>query len=326
MLRLLLGLVVALATLPATASAALLPPSGQVLMGVSGTESVGGFAAETGSDPGAIGFFTKWYGSWEYIFSAAERADATLVLHLTTTSGQGAREAHTPLALSRGDGDGYLVRLNRRIDEYGKPVYVRLLAEMNQADNSYAAYDHSGRFRGRAHSTTAFRQAWRRSTLILRGGPVPQINARLAALRMPPVQGAAADRVLPAPQVDMQWVPQTRGTPDIPANMPRAYWPGAKYVDWVGTDFYSRYPRFDWLEQFYRAFPDKPFVFGEWAMWGGDNPGFVRQLFSWIHEHPRVKMVLYNQGKQAGGPFRLSRFPQARAELRKQLEHPRFGR
>ena len=83
-----------------------------------------------------------------------------------------------------------------------------------------------------------------------------------------------------------QWVPQTRGTPDIPANMPRAYWPGGEYVDWVGTDFYSRFPNFHWLDDFYRDFPGKPFVFGEWALWGADDPGFVNRLFGWIGEPP----------------------------------------
>ena len=53
----------------------------------------------------------------------------------------------------------------------------------------------------------------------------------------------------------MVWVPQTRGTPDIPAIMPRAYWPGGRYVDWIGTDFDSRFPNFHWLDDFYRAFP-----------------------------------------------------------------------
>jgi hypothetical protein len=314
----------AVLALAAPAGAAIVPPGGEVITGVTGTESTSGFSREVDATQRAMGFFTMWYGSWEYIFDAVERENATLVLHLTTTKGQHMPEVHTPLALSRGDGDRYLVRLNRRLAEYGKPAYVRLLAEMNQADNAYAAFDHSGRFRGKAHSTAAFRQAWRRSTLILRGGPVAAINEQLSGLNMPPVEGAAADGELPRPQVDMMWVPQTRGTPDIPANMPKAYWPGSGYVDWVGTDFYSRFPRFDWLTQFYDTFRGKPFVFGEWAMWGADNPGFVKQLFSWIHARPRVKMVLYNQGKLTDGPFRLSRFPKSKAELRKQLRDRRF--
>jgi hypothetical protein len=60
-------------------------------------------------------------------------------------------------------------------------------------------------------------------------------------------------------------------------------------------------------------------------MWGADNPAFVKQLFGWVRSHPRVKMLLYNQGKLANGPFRLSRFPKSRAELRRQLDDPRLG-
>ena len=57
-----------------------------------------------------------------------------------------------------------------------------------------------------------------------------------------------------------------------PANSPAAYYPGDRYVDWVGTDFYSKFPNFQGLEAFYGAYPNKPFAFGEWAIWGGDNP------------------------------------------------------
>jgi hypothetical protein len=112
------------------------------------------------------------------------------------------------------------------------------------------------------------------------------------------------------------------GAPDVAANRPRAYWPGANYVDWVGTDFYSRFPNWSGLERLYRTrtWAAKPFVFGEWAIWGSDNPGFVRQLFRWARSHPRVRMLVYNQGEQAGGPFRLERHPAAAGALRSVLK------
>ena len=122
----------------------------------------------------------------------------------------------------------------------------------------------------------------------------------------------------------MVWVPQTRGTPDIPANMPRAYWPGGRYVDWVGTDFYSRFPNWAGLERFYRAFAGKPFAFGEYAVWGRDDPAFVRRLFAWSRARPRVRMLIYNQGALTNGPFRLNRYPRSRAALRKALSHRRY--
>jgi hypothetical protein len=316
---------VLLSALLASAAAAnpLLPPRGKVFSGMTGGQSVDLFQRQTGNQPQVFGFFTKFFGANEFIFRGAERADARLMLHISTQDGYGTREVVTPRGIADGDGDRYLVSLNRRIASYGGPTYIRLMAEMNQANNGYSAFDRSGRPRGPAHSTQAFKQAWRRSTLILRGGDVAAIDAKLRALHLPAVETDAAE--LPTPPIAMVWVPQTRGTPDIPANMPRAYWPGGRYVDWVGTDFYSRFPNFHWLDDFYRAFPKKPFVFGEWALWGGDEPGFVSRLFAWIGSHPRVKMALYNQGALTDGPFRLNRYPRSKAALRKALSHRRFA-
>ena len=111
---------------------------------------------------------------------------------------------------------------------------------------------------------------------------------------------------------------------DPTANSPRAYYPGDAYVDWVGTDFYSLYPNFGGLQRFYSEHPRKPFAFGEWALWNGDDAGWVRQLFSFIASHPRVRMALYNQGERTNGPFRLSRYPNARHEIRRLIASPRF--
>ncbi|MEA2311316.1 MAG: hypothetical protein QOE28_1284 [Solirubrobacteraceae bacterium] len=321
-------LVIALAALaclaaPASALAVpFLPPHGKVFSGVTGSQTVGGFTGQVGNRPAVVGFFTKFWGANEFIFRSAENANARLMLHISTQNGYGTPEVITPLGIAKGKGDTYLVGLNRRIAEFGQPTYIRLMAEMNQANNGYSAFDRSGRSRGASHSAAAFKQAWRRATLILRGGPVDQIDAKLHALHLPPVATRAA--ALPAAPVAMTWVPQTRGTPDIAANMPRAYYPGDAYVDWVGTDFYSRFPNFGWLEDLYRSFPNKPFVFGEWAMWGGDDPGFVSRFFGWIASHPRVRMAVYNNQGESAGPFSLTRYPRSKAALRHALASPRF--
>jgi hypothetical protein len=199
---------------------------------------------------------------------------------------------------------------------------VRFLAEMNQTNNGYCAYNRDGSSRGPSHSTTAFKAAWRRATLILRGGPVAAIDAELAKLHLPALDTTANE--LPQPQVAMAWVPQTEGTPNIRANRARAYWPGGKYVDWVGTDFYSKFPNFRDLETFYADFPNKPFVFGEWALWGSDDAGFVRRFFAFVNTHKRVRMLLYNQGNLVGGPFRLTRYPNATKAIRAALKKKRF--
>ena len=56
-------------------------------------------------------------------------------------------------------------------------------------------------------------------------------------------------------------------------------------------------------------------------MWGSDDPGFVTRLFSWTRAHPLVRMLVYNQGKQSDGPFRLQRYPLAARVLRRELRN-----
>ncbi len=307
----------------ATAGAApLLPPAGGVFTGLT-DGSYGSFAAQVGKHPAVNGVFVTWGHPFSEAFSEASYNRARLMLHISTAQGYGASEQITPGAIAQGAGDGYLLALGARIAADGQPVYVRLLPEMNQANNAYCAFNADGSSRGASHSTGSFRQAWRRAVLIMRGGPVAGIDARLAALGMPPVKGAAAATLARAP-VAFLWVPQTAGSPDTPANSAAAYYPGGAYVDWVGTDFYSLYPNFSGLQRFYDEYPGKPFVFGEWALWNGDDPNWVDQLFGFIASHARVRMALYNQGERDNGPFRLSRFPSSRREIRRRMASPRY--
>jgi hypothetical protein len=317
-----LTVLLTLALAPAASAATLTPPKGKVFTGVTGSKSISNFKSQVGKHPSVFGFFHKWNGPTGFIYKAVEQSGSRLMLHISTQDGYGTKEAITPLGIANGGGDRYLIRTNKEIAEYGKPTYVRFLAEMNQTNNGYSAYNRDGSSRGRSHSTKAFIAAWRRATLILRGGPVADIDARLAALHLPALKTDAT--ALPAPQVAMAWVPQTAGSPNIAKNSARAYWPGARYVDWVGTDFYSKFPNFRGLETFYNEFKGKPFLFGEWALWGADSPSFVHQLFHFVNSHTRVKMVLYNQGNLPGGPFRLTRYPNSTAALRAELAKKRF--
>jgi hypothetical protein len=312
----------ALVLAPAAVADPLLPPKKKVYTGVTGSKSIARFKQQVGKHPSVFGFFHKWGGPTGYIYDAVERSGSRLMLHISTQDGYGTPEALTPRAIAPGEGDRYLIRTNREIAAYGKPTYVRFLAEMNQTNNGYCAYHRNGSSRGPAHSTKAFKAAWRRATLILRGGPVAEIDGALAELHLPPLATDLAE--LPRPQVAMAWVPQTEGTPNMHANRARAYWPGGEYVDWVGTDFYSKFPNFTDLETFYADFPRKPFVFGEWALWGSDDPGFVRRFFAFVNGHKRVRMLLYNQGNLTGGPFRLTRYPDSAAAIRAAFKKKRF--
>jgi hypothetical protein len=168
-----------------------------------------------------------------------------------------------------------------------------------------------------------FRQAWRRVAIVLRGGRVSAVNGQLRRLGLPRLRGRTGGRVARS-HVALQWVPMTAGSPNIAGNRPSAYWPGGAYVDWVGTDFYSRYPNFAGLSRFYGLYRGKPFVFGEWAMWGRDDPAFMRRFFRWVAAHPRVKMLAYNQGNTPRSQFRLYRYPRAARVMRRALKSTRY--
>ena len=301
------------------------PPSGKVFAGVTGsiTEpgAVSSFNSRAGKHAAVVQTFITWGYTRTRWLRQATAEQARAMVHISTTNGDG-REAITPHAIATGHGDRFLVSLTRSFGDSEKVVYVRLMAEMNGSWNFYSAYGPRG-YKGGAHSTRNFRQAWRRIVLIMRGGPVDQIDAKLHRLGLPSVRGASG--ALPRPKVAFLWVPEVWGDPNVPGNSARAYWPGAKYVDWVGTDFYSKFPNYRGLNAFYSQFRGKPFVFGEWALWGSDNPGFVRGLFGWIRHHPRVRMVMYNQGVKTAGPFRLAHYPRSRAALASELRSPRFA-
>jgi hypothetical protein len=317
----------AFATLGASGSAnadPYLPPPGKVFAGVSGSITdpgvVPSFDARAGKHAPVVQTFVSWGYTRTRWLRLATAEHARAMVHITTLDGSG--HEITPRAIAMGHGDSPIVQLTRTFGDSGQVIYVRLMAEMNGSWNPYSAYGPG--YKGGPHSTRNFKQAWRRIVLIMRGGPVEQIDAKLQALGMPPVRGASG--TLPQPKVAFLWVPEVWGDPNVPGNSARAYWPGAKYVDWVGTDFYSKFPNYRGLNAFYNEFRGKPFVFGEWALWGSDNPGFVRGLFGWIRSHKRVRMVMYNQGSHPSqSPLALAHYPRGAAALRQELRSPLFA-
>jgi hypothetical protein len=300
-------------------------PRGKVMVGVTGGRTADGYERAAGKRPAVFQFFVAWGDRFRYAYRRAHDARAGLMIHMSTYNGPGTEERTTPRAIALGREDGYLLGLAHDFARYGEPVYLRLFSEMNNAANPYSAYNHNGSPRGAAHTQVWFRQAWRRVAIVIRGGRVQTINLRLRRLGLPKLRGRKGGRVYRA-HVALQWVPMTAGSPNLAGNRPSAYWPGGAYVDWVGTDFYSRYPNFAGLSRFYgsRLYGSKPFVFGEWAMWGRDDPRFMRRFFSWVAAHPRVKMLAYNQGNSPKSEFRLYRYPRAARVMRRALKSSRY--
>ncbi|MBA2440034.1 MAG: hypothetical protein H0V50_05100 [Thermoleophilaceae bacterium] len=337
-IRSLLLLCLGLAALcaPSAGAGTYAPPKGTVIHGGTGgyaAADIREFARLSGREPGVYQYFftPEWTSpggrslNWQRgLLRESAAAGVRTMFHLSTARDGHGRATVSTGALARGAGDGYLIDLNRMIAESGQVVYVRFLAEMNNFNNPYSAVSGSGRRRGREHSTQAYRQAFRRAALILRGGPVAAINARLGRLRMPVLSTSAPE--LPQPQVALMWVPLTAGLPYVRGNSPGDYWPGSRYVDWVGTDFYANSPNFRMLNRLYgdRRWRDKPFVFGEYAVWGREDPGFMRDLFAWIGSHRRVGMAVYNQAAAKKPIFRLRSYPRTATELGRLLGAPRY--
>jgi hypothetical protein len=315
--------------LPAPAQgAAFLPPGHQVFWGGQGgyrAADIADFERQSGKHPAVFNYFISWRATssdqhWLSIrLDEATRMRARTMLSVST---EGTRL--TPAKIARGAGDGFLLALSRLLAEQGQVTYLRFLSEMNNGSNPYSAYDLSGRSRGRAFSTRQFKRAWRRLALIVRGGEVAAIDARLRRLRLPPVRTGAAE--LPRPQVALLWVPLSFGNPEIRKNHPRRFWPGGAYVDWVGTTWYSPYKRSSAMDALYRGRPwrRKPFVFAEWGVWGRDDPGFVRQFVSFLRSHRRVRMAVYYQSAALKPEFRLSTHPASRAALRRAVRWRRL--
>ena len=314
--------------LPASAGAASYAPRHGVLnsgIGGYGRGAVDAFGRQAGKHPAVYQYFISWRARrpdvhWlEGILRNTDSARSRTMLAVST-KGTGL----TPAAIARGEGDGFLLALNSLLAEHGRPTYLRLLSEMNNGNNPYSAYDLRGRSRGGAYSTRQFKRAWRRAVLIVRGGDVGTIDAKLARLRMP---GARTDAdALGRAKVAFLWVPLTYGNPEIPRNHSRHWWPGSRYVDWVGTTWYSPYLAVRAVDSFYR-FPlwrRKPFAFGEYGVWGGESPRFIRLFFRFVRAHPRVKLISYYQSALLKREFRLSAHPRSRSVLRRLLGSPRF--
>ena len=107
------------------------------------------------------------------------------MLGISTGGGEGGgAESITAGQIARGAGDAMLIALNQSIASFGKPIYIRPLAEMNGHWNAYCAFNSNGSPRSADHSTASFRKAFARIYLIVHGGP--GVNQRLHQLELLP--------------------------------------------------------------------------------------------------------------------------------------------
>ena len=334
----------ALACLSADAGAAkppFAPPGNKIWHGVSDTGRVPDFKRfnrQVRSHNALNLVFYHWGTPLSGALDRWKKMNARGVLSLSTAPG-GQPEVITPREISRGRDDEYPLDLWRAIRNSGQVVYVRPFGEMNLHYNPYSALNADGSPRP-GHSTHAFKLAWKRIALILRGGQRSLINKRLGNLGMPKILRANRNdspiydrfeipKVLEPAKVAFVWTPLTRSNPNLPGNTPEAYFPGRRFVDWVGTDVYSKFSNstlWTLLNGFFKRDDGYPFMLAEYGAWDNDHDGsFTRRIHGWARKHRRVRALVYYRSVSTDNIFNLQYYDGARKSLRRILNRDRYA-
>jgi hypothetical protein len=320
------AIALALAVATPAGAGSLQPRGDKIFFGVSDTgdsADFGHFSSSLHKHPALIESFRTWGSDFPESIKRWQAARARPVLHITTADNGDGHELISPRAIAQGYGDEYLIRLNRLFWAKRMRAYIRPLGEPNRCLNVYAAYDCAGNRRDAEHSPHWYKQAFRRIYLLLHGGGKrAAIDARLAAAGLPPLQSEVGG--LPEAPIAVVWSTLPAGSPTLPRNRPRHFYPGSDYVDWAGTDLYSNNQDWKSLTGLYQRFADKPFAITEWGVSGADDSRFVSRLLTWVERHRRCKMLVYYQDFGASSSYRLQNYPASLGVLRRRLHSPRF--
>ena len=311
----------------------LAPPKPNVFFGVSDrgtTAEFEEFAGLLNKHPALLETFHPWGNSLNKAYERWRETGTRPILHISTADDQTLAELITPKQIALGGGDNYLLQLNNFFYTHGLLAYIRPLGEPNRCLNLWSAVNCDGSQKGGEHTTGWYKQAFRRIVTIVRGGgSLEEVDATLAGIGLPPLNRTKGPNPasLPAAPVSIIWSPLPGGSPRVKGNFPGNYWPGSRWVDWVGTDFYSQYPVWKDLNRFYRGkfWRGKPFSIAEWAVYGKDEPRFVKQLVAWTAKRPRVRMFVYYDGFGPGeNPYDLRLYPRTTNTLRLKARRPNF--
>jgi hypothetical protein len=241
----------------------------------------------------------------------------------------------TQASIARGDVDRYILGRAAEARRYAKPLFLRLNWEMNGDWMPFSRLDSEGRAR-RGNGYAHFRNAWRRTVILFRGGTRKEINAKLRRLRLPGLRARIA-KVAPTPNVAWVWTPASKAP--WPQENVHRYYPGDTYVDWVGVDWYGTsgegahgkraagvrgpneiYDRYSGPQSRGR----KPFLIGEWGVFGQDRPEWVADMFDWIEARSEVKAALYFNVRASDQNSQLQDFPASAQVYRERIVSPRW--
>ena len=337
------------------------PADGQVYDGVDANQQAGDTVAVStqrwadysanvlgGEEPLISHTFTGYDTDMSFDTDIATARGAVPLITWQTGSSISPKTIANGGATSSGKRSDYVIlRVASDLRTYSKPTFLRIDQEMNAYWFAWCAYNSDGT--PRANTTEDFKDMWRRMHIIFEGGTVSEMNSKLAAQGMPPldpqVGTSAASKGLSsttdpdaylAPTNNVAFVFNPVDAPGIPnkaGNRWADYYPGDEYVDWVGQNSYDSTwnatlaARIGWLEQFYQEFAvghEKPYMMGEWGLTQdiGDDPAYIERMLDWQKDHPRVKALVYFNVKTTEVEHRLEVYPNSAALMR--ADAPRY--
>jgi hypothetical protein len=229
--------------------------------------------------------------------------------HIALATRRAGGRVVTPRAIALGQGDAHLAGLSSAISDSQKRVLIRPLGEPNNSANPYCVC-RGGSF----NSTKWYRKAFQRVYVVMHGGTAAAMSSKLRALGMP---GISTD--LPAnpyPQMTVVWNPLAVGVPDVRGNHYRDYFPGLRFLDAYGNDYYD-FGTYSFIRttELYKAYPSKPFMFPEWGL-DRDDPAYVRAFAGFVRSHRRVKFIGFYNGR-SGGRLDLAKKPGSHAAYKR---------
>jgi hypothetical protein len=245
--------------------------------------------------------------------------------------------------VANGQIDSYIVSSAKAVDDFPRPVFIRLYWEFTGTWFPWSTYTSSGAKRT-GNSPEMYRKAWQRIRIIFDGGTKSQINNRLSAVGLPALK--VSNSSLPAVKAAFVWSVSKGGVkPKDKPHKTADYWPGNAYVDWVGQGLhqYGSKPFSHWASGVNSPDPiatvnavydfavskGKPMMMSEWAIatkpyGNGDDQNYMDDALSWIDSHPKAKAQVYFDRIMDGYTHQLKNFPKARAVFSQHVNHNRY--
>ena len=280
---------------PATVKNASLPPAGTAYLGVStDLNRLPAFTQAAGADnaPVIYNFWTTPNGSFAPALAAVASHPDQIPMITWNLPFTG-----PPLTNARRS--DYLFEQARLVQQFKRPVFIRLDWEMNATWNT--------QWNLPAVTPSTFIKSWTFVYLLFR---------------------------LAASNAVFVWSPTTWPGPH---NTPiKAWYPGDNVVDWIGVDAFpqSAPPNYllngpDGMNDI-AAFADahkKPLMVAEWApdLPHPDTADAVNLMFDWADNHPQVRAIVYFDFATQGRDFTLADHPVGAATFRTRIRNnPRW--